>query len=334
VITALDDIAAIKASEERARRLEDTLTQGVVYRNREGRIVRVNAAAEKILGRSAAELMDYTLDDLKTQCIREDGSPFPEQEQPIIVALRTGKSVSKAVLGEFNPRLKMYRWLIIDSVPLFRPGEDTPYEAYSIFSDITESMESHKALAEAKAEAERANLAKSKFLAAVSHDLRQPAQTLALLFSVLDGHVARNPQAAKTLGMMKTVLDGFNTLLSGMLDLSRLDAGSIIPAMKSYDVGGLVNRLARELTPSAMEKGLDVRSRPRALRAWTDPDLLERVLRNLIDEAVQDPSAARSFFCVGDVKQAIFAWREGDSRLFREIFRHYNAASPGARWAK
>ncbi len=54
------------------------------------------------------------------------------------------------------------------------------------------------------------------------------------------------------------------------------------------------------------------------------------VLRNLIDEAVQDPAGERTFFYVGDVKQAIFAWREGDARLFREIFDHYNAANPGA----
>lgn len=54
------------------------------------------------------------------------------------------------------------------------------------------------------------------------------------------------------------------------------------------------------------------------------------VLRNLIDEVVQDTSGERSFFCVGDVKQAIFTWREGDPRLFREIFNHYNSAAPGA----
>ena len=53
------------------------------------------------------------------------------------------------------------------------------------------------------------------------------------------------------------------------------------------------------------------------------------VLKNLIDEVVQDESGTRSFFCVGDVKQAIFTWREGDPRLFREIFNHYNAAAPG-----
>ncbi len=52
------------------------------------------------------------------------------------------------------------------------------------------------------------------------------------------------------------------------------------------------------------------------------------VLRNLIDEAVQDATGARTFFYVGDVKQAIFTWREGDPRLFREIFSHYNTAAP------
>lgn len=54
------------------------------------------------------------------------------------------------------------------------------------------------------------------------------------------------------------------------------------------------------------------------------------VLRNLIDEVVQDPTGTRSFFYVGDVKQAIFAWREGDARLFREIFDYYNGKRPGA----
>ena len=54
------------------------------------------------------------------------------------------------------------------------------------------------------------------------------------------------------------------------------------------------------------------------------------VLRNLLDEAVQDAEGRRSLFYVGDVKQAIFAWREGDPRLFREIFQHYNGAAPGA----
>ena len=94
---------------------------------------------------------------------------------------------------------------------------------------------------------------------------------------------------------------------------------------------------ARALTGEADEAGrlfIDYR-----LDGGTDHWLLDEfqdtsygqwsVLKNLIDEAVQDADGTRSFFCVGDVKQAIFTWREGDPRLFREIFNHYNAAAPG-----
>lgn len=54
------------------------------------------------------------------------------------------------------------------------------------------------------------------------------------------------------------------------------------------------------------------------------------ILRNLVDEAVQDTTGQRTFFCVGDVKQAIYAWREGDARLFGDILNHYTEAAPGA----
>jgi ATP-dependent helicase/nuclease subunit A len=54
------------------------------------------------------------------------------------------------------------------------------------------------------------------------------------------------------------------------------------------------------------------------------------ILRNLVDEVVQDPTGQRSFFSVGDIKQAIYGWRGGDSRLFREVFQHYNRAVPGS----
>ncbi len=99
-------------------------------------------------------------------------------------------------------------------------------------------------------------------------------------------------------------------------------------------------RLAAERTPAETEDGdarlfidfrLDACFEHWLLDEFQDTSFGQwSVLRNLIDEAVQDPSGRRSFFYVGDVKQAIFTWREGDPRLFREIFDHYNRGGSGA----
>jgi PAS domain S-box-containing protein len=539
---------ALRESEERARLLEDTLTQGVVYRDREGKVVRMNPAAEVILGRSIEELFDYS-ETVEYDALRENGSPFPKSEHPIMEALRTGKVVSKVVMGIFNQRMKMYRWLMIDAVPLFHLGEDTPYEAYTIFSDITEQKQAERSIRESRAKlsaalngmtdavfisdkdgrfiefneafatfhkfrnkddaattlseypefldvymddgtlaplekwavpralrgeivtnaeytlrrkdtgetwvglysfapirdeagaivgsvvvgrditnrkrmeqelrqtsdllraitkyspdiifakdcqcrvvhasdsllhllgkkpeevlgktdaefyadpkvgevimendrivretglplvveerpelpdgtfrtfrstkvpwlsddgsllgtfgiavdinelktkeqelseareaAERADLSKSKFLAAASHDLRQPVQSLALLLTVLEKHASKNPKIIKTAEMMKLAIDGLTGMLSSILDISRLDAGAVTPAMKGLDVGEVICRLASEYALTAKNKGLSLRSAPRDLRAWTDPDLLERALRNLIENALR-----------------------------------------------
>jgi PAS domain S-box-containing protein len=280
-------IENLRESEARTRLLEKTLMQAVIYRDRDGKIIRANPAAEMILGRSVAELKNTSPEELFGQHLREDGSPFSPDEQPFATALRSGKIVSKVVMGIFNPRKSAYRWVSVDAIPLFRSGEDIPYEVYTVSTDITEAVETNKALAAAKAEAERANLGKSRFLAAASHDLRQPVQSLALLLSALDRHVVKRPHAAKTMDMMKSAVDGLSGLLNGILDISRLDADMVVPEMKGVDVGELVGDLAREYAPAAANKGLSLRSCHHASPAWTDPGLLERVLRNLIENALR-----------------------------------------------
>lgn len=153
--------------------------------------------------------------------------------------------------------------------------------------DITELVESRNALSAAKAEAERAAQAKSHFLATASHDLRQPAQSLVLLLSVLDRQVAGSPKAADTVKMMKIAVQGLQGLLSGVLDISRLDAGVVTPMPEIVDLDALLRRLGAEYAPSAAARGLEIR-----VVAWTahvraDPNLLERALRNLIENALR-----------------------------------------------
>lgn len=153
--------------------------------------------------------------------------------------------------------------------------------------DITELVEGRNALALAKAEAERASQAKSHFLATASHDLRQPTQSLILLLSLLEKQVAGSSKAAETIKLMKTALRGLQGLLTGVLDISRLDAGVVAPAPETVDLDRMLRRLAAEYAPTAAERGLDLRVVSKSVCALVDPGLLERALRNLIENALR-----------------------------------------------
>jgi signal transduction histidine kinase len=144
-----------------------------------------------------------------------------------------------------------------------------------------------KDLAQAKAEAERANLAKSKFLASASHDLRQPVQSLILLLSLVEKQVKADGKTTQTVAMMKGALGGLNSLLTAILDISRLDAGTIDPASEIVSLASMLDRLATEYEPKATVQKLDLRIIKRNLFVSTDPALLERALRNLIENALR-----------------------------------------------
>jgi signal transduction histidine kinase len=140
---------------------------------------------------------------------------------------------------------------------------------------------------QAEAEAERANLAKSKFLAAASHDLRQPVQSLALLLEVLKTQAA-TPAVERAVRLMEAALEGLTGLLGSLLDIARLDAGVVAPQFLSFDLAALIDRLGSEYGVVCQSKGLTLRSRPgQPLIIHSDPVLVERLLRNLIENAIR-----------------------------------------------
>lgn len=139
--------AALRASEANFRTLFESMTQGVMYQDAEGKITAANPAAAEILGVTLEELQGRKSIDPRWRATRLDGSDFPGEEHPAMVALRTGELQLDILMNVFNPRKQEQRCLRIDAIPQFRQGETRPYQVYTLFQDITEQR---------RADAERA----------------------------------------------------------------------------------------------------------------------------------------------------------------------------------
>jgi signal transduction histidine kinase/CheY-like chemotaxis protein len=147
-------------------------------------------------------------------------------------------------------------------------------------------------LAGAKAEAERANRAKSRFLAAVSHDLAQPLNAAHLFVHALAPQLS-HAQHQQALANIDGALGSAESLLSGLLDISRLDAGGMEPRPKAFRVDELLQNLVGEFRVLAAEKGLPLDSVPSSAWVRSDPKLLRRVLQNFLGNAVRYTARGR-----------------------------------------
>ncbi|MBI4912317.1 MAG: PAS domain S-box protein [Acidobacteria bacterium] len=134
------------AAEQRYRGLFETMAQGVVYQDAEGRITAANPAAERILGLSLAQMMGLTSMDPRWGVIHPDGSPFPGQDHPAMVALRTGQPVRDVLMGIFHPGTERHRWALVSAVPETRPGEEGPWQVFATLTDVTELTDARQAL--------------------------------------------------------------------------------------------------------------------------------------------------------------------------------------------
>jgi PAS domain S-box-containing protein len=139
--------AMIRESEERYRTLFSTMAQGVVYQSADGKIIRANPAAERILGLSLDQIQGRTSIDPRWCSIMEGGSPFPGDQHPSMVALRTGEPVHGVTMGVFNPSTESYNWILIDAIPLSEHGEPV---VYTTFTDITGQKQIETALRQNK----------------------------------------------------------------------------------------------------------------------------------------------------------------------------------------
>jgi two-component system, chemotaxis family, CheB/CheR fusion protein len=169
-----------------------------------------------------------------------------------------------------------------------------PYRTYNshvegvviTFTDVTKRKSISKALEEAKQQAEQATMAKSRFLAAASHDLRQPLQTLALLHGLL----AKTVEGERERGLLarfEQTLDAMSGMLNALLDINQIEAGVVRPEITTVPVNDILDRMRDEFTYHAQAKGLELRVMPCALKIASDPRLLEQMIRNLLSNAIK-----------------------------------------------
>ncbi|MEG5082211.1 diguanylate cyclase [Microcoleus sp. AT8-B4] len=146
-------LSQLQESEERYRSVITSMTEGVVLQLADGQITTCNASAGRILGLTPEQLMGRTSIDLDWRTVHEDGSPFPCQQHPAMITLRTGKPLSNVVMG-IHKSDKTLTWISINSQPLFQMNQSQPYAVVTTFADITERKRAEEMLRH-RAEQER-----------------------------------------------------------------------------------------------------------------------------------------------------------------------------------
>lgn len=130
---------SIRETSEKYKLLYENMAEGALLFDSYGRVIFGNPAAQKILGISEKELLTKSFGNFNWRTIHEDGTPFPEESYPAVIALNEGKAVTNVVMGIFNYKEAIYKWINISAVPIFKSGKQEVSEIILTFRDITES---------------------------------------------------------------------------------------------------------------------------------------------------------------------------------------------------
>jgi two-component system, cell cycle sensor histidine kinase and response regulator CckA len=275
---------ALRESEEQYRNLFESMEQGVVYQMADGGIVSANPAAERILGLSLEQMKGRVSTDPRWRCVREDGSDFPGDQHPAMLALRSGRSVLGTLMGVFHPGEDQHRWILVDAVPEFRAGQASPHRVYTILSDITTRR---------RAEAERENLgiqlrqaqkmeAVGQLAGGVAHDFNN---ALTVILGFAESALRQlNPLDPLRHHMHQIVaaVDKSANLTRQLLAFARRQ----IVTPRVLDVDDAIASLAKML-PRLIGEDIDLRIVP-GEGLWNvniDPSQVDQILINLVTNA-------------------------------------------------
>jgi protein-histidine pros-kinase len=296
VASTVREVNATDESEAYFRTMLESAPDAMIIVDERGRIAIVNAKAEDMFGYSRQELLGHRIEMLLPERLRDSHKAHRKtfSDQP--------------ELRPMGPGLEL--------VGLRKDGREFPVEislspvqtssgafVSSVIRDVTDRKRMEREIIAARQAAERAQKANTAFLAAASHDLRQPVQAL----SLLNGALRRTVKDDRTLEMVESQeasLTAMTNLLNSLLDISRLDAGAVHPEIEDFPMQRVIDRLSAEFGRQASHKGLEFYSEPCAATIRSDPNLLSEIIQNLVSNAIRytdNGSVHMSCDCRGDV---------------------------------
>jgi len=245
----------------------------------EGRALWINPAVERMTGfgvEDCLEMPDYPLPLV-----------YPDDRPMIARHLASAGEGSSGNDVEFRIMRKdgAIGWAAVSWQPILDDDMNALGFRTSM-RDISQRKQAEEALRRAMADSERAGNAKSRFLAAASHDLRQPLQAMSMFVGALD-HIETDEQSAGIIESIRKCLRNADELLDALLDVSRLDAGVFTPDPRDFAVADLLEILETAYQGTASEKGLRFRTVASDAIVHSDPAMLGRMIQNLVSNAIR-----------------------------------------------
>ncbi|WP_171946419.1 response regulator [Hyphomicrobium sp. CS1GBMeth3] len=290
LITFVDisEVKVVQRESQSARAYSEgiiaTIEQPLVVLDTELRVVSASTSFYRVFEIEPATIVGRHLLDFGSHL------DVPEMQKYLAALLSSGAGVADTEITLTLPTCGVRSFMVSA-----RAIGDSPLGNLNVLLsivDVTDAKRESKALAAAKALAENANIGKSRFLAAASHDLRQPLQTINLLQGILKKR-ARDEHTLQLLERLDDTVGAMSSMLDKLLDINQLEAGVVQPNIVNFPISSLLARLKADFAYLAEEKGLQWHVVPCSLVARSDPKLLGQMLHNLISNAVKYTSKGK-----------------------------------------
>ena len=279
VTSTIRPVATVDDSDAYFRHLLESAPDAMIIIDEQGKIAIVNAQAEQMFGYERQALLGQKIETLLPKRLRKRHVSHRQEfvKDPKLRPMGEGLDlVAKRKDGSEFPV----------EISLSPVQEGGPGFVSSVIRDVTERKRMQDEIIAARREAERANKANSAFLAAASHDLRQPVQALSLLNGALRRTI-KDERALEMIDSQQHSLTAMTNLLNSLLDISRLDAGAVSPDVEEFPVRRLIDRLSDEFARQAQHNGLEFSSSACDSVVSSDPNLLAEIIQNLVSNAIR-----------------------------------------------